>query len=423
VVYLDVHLPDGTGLDAITQLAGGLSEPEVIIMTGESDPDGAEMAIKNGAWDYFAKPSSLSAMLKPLVRALQYRDARKQAPPIKILNREGIVGNSVQLKGCLGLIAQASAWDANVLITGDTGTGKELAARTIHANSPRSDGNFIVVDCASLTETLVESALFGYQKGAYTGAERSHDGLIRQADRGTLFLDEVEELTPSTQRAFLRVLEEHSFRPLGAKQEVKSDFRLIAATNRDLDEMVRAGLFRSDLLYRLRSFCINLPPLRERRDDIPELVSYHLLKVCERYGVEIKGVSLPLMDMFKTYDWPGNVRELLHMLEGMVAAAITHGDPILVPRNLPLNIRVDMARKSVSASTPAMKQQNSQPHVLPAWQDVRKRILGDAEKEYISQLMSATKHDIKKACEISGLSRSRIYQFTQKYPRPDDDKS
>lgn len=313
---------------------------------------------------------------------------------------------------CVQLFGQQ---DANVLITGETGSGKELIARAIHDNSDRCENNFIVVDCASLTETLVESVLFGHERGAYTGAERSHEGLIRQADGGTLFLDEVGELTSSLQKSFLRVLEGHSFRPLGSKQEVQSDFRLVAATNRNLDQMVLERHFRTDLLYRLRAFCIELPSLRERADDIPEMVVYQLMKICGRYGSEMKGISLELMDLLKAYEWPGNVRELVHTLERMVATASS--DAVLVPKHLPLNIRVHMARKSLITDTRASAAQNNPAEeILPKWQNYRERSVSSAEKNYLHQLMSIGGNDIKKACKISGLSRTRVYQFLKKYP-------
>ena len=415
VVYLDVNLPDGSGLTAISTVTGGLGKPEVIIMTAAGDPDGAELAMKNGAWDYFVKPSSLNAMFKPLVRALQYREAKTHKPPVQTLKREGIIGSSIKSQAYLELMAQAAACEANVLIMGETGSGKELIAQSIHANSARRDKDFIVVDCAALTETLVESVLFGHEKGAYTGAERSHEGLIRQADGGTLFLDEVGELTPSLQRSFLRVLEGHTFRPLGSRQEIGSNFRLLAATNRDLEQMVRDGHYRSDLLYRLRAFCIELPPLRERADDIPELVVYHLLKICNRYGSELKGLSLELMDLLKAYEWPGNVRELVHTLERMVAAA--SDDSLLFPKHLPLNIRVHMARKYLIIDLKARGiPQGPAEESLPKWQDFRERSSARAEQEYIRRLLSLAGQDIRKAGEISGLSRARIYQLLKKYP-------
>ena len=228
VVFLDVGMPDGNGLEALPKIRETPSSPEVIIITGAGSPDGAELAIKNGAWDYIEKPLSISAMSLPLIRALQYReDTRTLGSPVA-LDREGIVGNSPPMKACFDLMAQASASDANVLITGETGTGKELFAAAIHKNSPRAEKSFVVVDCATLPETLVESMLFGHEKGAFTGADKAKDGLIKQADGGTLFLDEVGELPLSVQKAFLRVLQERRFRPLGGKREIESDFRLVS---------------------------------------------------------------------------------------------------------------------------------------------------------------------------------------------------
>ena len=273
----------------------------------------------------------------------------------------------------------------------------------------------MIVDCASLTETLVEGLLFGYERGAYTGADRSHEGLIRQADGGTLFLDEVGELSYSIQRSFLRVLEEHRFRPLGSKQEVQSNFRLVAATNRDLEQLVREGQFRSDLLHRLRAFCIELPPLRERTDDIPELAIYQLIKICDRYGMKIKEISPELLDVLLAYEWPGNVRELVHTLERMVAAA--NNDLLLVPKHLPLNIRISMARRSLAERT--VGSNNRPPSViLPSWQDYREEMMAGVEREYLRQLMSLAGNNVKKACEMSGLCRSRLYQFLKKHRFP-----
>jgi len=204
VVFLDVRMPDGNGLDMLHEIRQVPSSPEVIIMTGQGDPDGAALAIKSGAWDYLEKPSSIEEMTLPLVRALQYREEKKARMPKMALKREGIVGSSPQLAACLDLVAQAANSDANVLIEGETGTGKELFARAIHENSSRANGNFVVVDCTALPETLVESVLFGHKKGSFTGADKTQDGLIKQADGGTVFLDEVGELPLSAQKTFLR---------------------------------------------------------------------------------------------------------------------------------------------------------------------------------------------------------------------------
>ena len=236
VIFLDVMLPDGNGLFALTVIKEIPDAPEVIIITSEGDPNGVEIALKGGAWDYIEKPPSLKNLTLPLNRALQYRNEKQRAKSSRSpINVQGIVGASPQLQAAIELLTQAANSDANVLITGETGTGKELFARAIHENSRRKESNLVVVDCASLPETLVESLLFGHEKGAYTGADRAGEGLVSQAHKGTLFLDEVGELPPQMQKAFIRVLQERRFRPLGGKKEISSDFRLVAATNRDLD--------------------------------------------------------------------------------------------------------------------------------------------------------------------------------------------
>jgi two-component system NtrC family response regulator len=219
-------------------------------------------------------------MTLPLIRAIQYQEEKKAGKTKVALKREGIIGNSLQMKGCFDLLAKAANSITNVLITGETGTGKELFASAIHENSSRANNNFVVVDCTVLPETLVESMLFGYKKGAFTGADRANEGLIIQADGGTLFLDEVGELPLNVQKAFLRVIDEHSFRPLSCKREIKSDFRLVSATNRNLEEMVRRGKFRKDLLFRIRSLVIEPPPLREHTEDIKELAMHYTAKLC-----------------------------------------------------------------------------------------------------------------------------------------------
>ena len=418
VVYLDVRLPDGNGLEALPEIRNVRSFPEVIIMTGSGDPDGAELAIKSGAWDYLEKPSSVNMMVLPLVRALQYRDIRLAQKPLAMLKRQGIVGSSPQMMACLEKVAQAAGYDASVLITGETGTGKELFAWAIHENSRRADKNFVVVDCATLSDTLVESVLFGYQKGAFTGADRSREGLIKQADGGTLFLDEIGELPLAIQRAFLRVLQERRFRPLGGKEELTSDFRLVAATNRDLDKMVREGQFRSDLLYRIRSFTIELPPLRTHLEDIPALVTYHVGRLAERHGDKMRGFSPEFLEILKGYDWPGNVRELVNTLEQVLAEA--GHDATLFPKNLPARIRVKMARSAISGK-PAVREVIPPPvgvKDLPKLQVLRDEAIARVEKQYLVDLMAVTGENIKKACDISGLSRSRLYELIKKYQSP-----
>jgi len=418
-VFLDVRLPDGNGLDVLPEIRKTQPPPEVIIITGAGDPDGAEIAVKNGAWDYVQKPLSPKKMILPLSRVLQYRDdIKKTRKPAVALKLGGIVGTSTHMRACLDSLAHAANSEVNVLITGETGTGKELFAKAIHTNNPRADKSFVVVDCAALPETLVESSLFGFEKGAFTGAVRSQDGLIKQAHNGTLFLDEVGELTLPLQKAFLRVLQERRFRPIGGMQEIESDFRLLAATNRDLDQMTGSGRFRKDLLYRLRSITIGLPPLRQHTEDIKELVLYYMIKICERYQTETKGFSPDFFDALYAYTWPGNVRELINTLEGVIIA--TRHEPTLFSRHLPAHIRIQVARASVNKSrkTPINKspEESAAPAgTLPAYRDFREAVLDEAEKKYFQDLMSAAKGSIKGACQISGLGRTRLYTLMKKY--------
>jgi two-component system NtrC family response regulator len=416
VIFLDVRLPDGNGLDALPEIRRSASSPEVIIITGEGDPDGAELAIKSGAWDYIEKPLSIEAMTLPLVRALQYRDEKRtQKPPVAI-QRERIIGDGPEMKHCLDLLVQAAQSDAGVLITGETGTGKELFANAIHENSIRCSHNFVVVDCAALPKTLVESVLFGHEKGAFTGADRTTEGLVRQADGGTLFLDEVGELPMSTQRSFLRVLQERRFRPVGGRQEIESDFRLIAATHRDLDQAVQDGKFRQDLLFRVRSIVIDLPPLRERATDSKQLAMYFMTKFCDRHEIATKGFSPEFNEALAVYAWPGNVRELDSCLKSILTTA---GDaPILYPKHLPTYIRAKMARESVGKKdkgTRAREKRGTRAETLEKFKDFRAMTLDEAEKAYLRNLMSLTQWNIPTACQMSGLSRPRLYALLKKH--------
>jgi len=415
IVFCDVRLPDGSGLDLLPEIQRNANPPEVIIITGFGDPDGAELAIKNGAWDYVEKPLSLKGIRLAVERALQYREKKQTAGRSLALDREGIVGKSALLKPCFDLLAQASGSEANVLLSGETGTGKELFARAIHRNSARADSHFVVVDCAALPETLLESTLFGHARGAFTGADRARDGLIKQADGGTLFLDEVGELSFSIQKAFLRVLQERRFRPVGGSQEVQSNFRLIAATNRNLEEMVKKVQFREDLLFRLRTLTIELPTLRRIKDDLRDLVIHYTAKLCDQYNLPMKGFSTDFFAVLMAYDWPGNVRELVQSLEKAIVSA--QDAPTLFPMNLPQHIRIQLARKSVGrkAEAPASGERAAAMKELSSLAAAREAGLAEIEKEYLIRLVRESGRDINKACQISGLSRSRYYALLKKY--------
>ncbi len=420
VIMLDVQLPDGNGIQAISKFRELNHSPEVIIITGSGDPDGAELAIKWGAWDYVEKPASVDAITLPLIRALEYRKEKTNKDVRLSLKNEDIIGSSPQINSCLDLVAQAAASDVNVLIQGETGSGKELLARAIHQNSQRADQPFIVVDCGAIPENLVEGLLFGHEKGVFTGADRKQVGLVEQANRGTLFLDEVGELPMAIQKAFLRVLQEHRYRPLGGKTEKESDFRLVSATNRSLDKMVEEGNFREDLLYRIRSFSIVSPPLRERAEDISDLAMYYLAKKCEKSGILTKGFSPDFFETINTYDWPGNVRELFNSLDSAMASS--GEEPVLFPQHLPVKIRTQIARSSVAV--PLDKNLDSETlslltlaseGPLENYKEFRTRLLEAGEKQYFTKVCETAKGNAKEACQITGLSKSRLYHFLKEY--------
>ena len=341
-----------------------------------------------------------------------------------VLERAGIIGESAEMQRCLELVAMASDGDASVLIGGETGSGKELIAAAIHRNSSRARRPFVVVDCAALPETLVESLLFGHVKGAFTGADRDRDGLILQASGGTLFLDEIGELPLALQRSFLRVVQERRFRPLGGTQEIGSDFRLIAATHRNLEEMVRQGTFRQDLLFRLRSLTIDLPPLRQRKEDIKSIAMSYLNALCERNGIPTKGLSPDFFEALMAWDWPGNVRELLNTLESVFA--ITRDESTLFGRHLPVHLRAQLARQAIGQKSTATGGEATvpeaggaaEPHpvkIAESLQAFRERASNEAERAYLEEVLAATGGDVEKASERAGISISRLYSLLKKH--------
>ncbi|MBU2488058.1 MAG: sigma-54 dependent transcriptional regulator [Proteobacteria bacterium] len=423
LVFLDVNMPDGNGLEALARIRQLPDPPEVIIMTGYGTPDGAETAIVNGAWDYVEKPVSPRKIMLPLTRVFQYLDnARKAKKPAVALKQTGIVTNSPAMRHCLDLVAQAAAGDASVLITGETGTGKELFAQAIHENSLRSLGELVVVDCAGLPETLVESTLFGHRKGAFTGADRDQKGLVAQADNGTLFLDEIGELPLSIQKSFLRVLQEHRFRPVGGGAEKTSDFRLVAATNRNLEKMSDEGGFRKDLLYRINSTVITLPPLQERAEDIRDMAVFHVNRLCQRQGAGSKGLSPEYLDTLAAYSWPGNVRELVNVVERSLAVAVD--ESTLFAKHLPAHIRIRAIQASMQSAGPVQAPGTreaggpppvSNPAVPSSYKSMREEVLNEAEKAYLQDLMARTRGNIQEACRIADLGRTRLYGLLKKH--------
>ena len=427
VVLLTSLLPDGSGTDNLQRFRNTPAAPEVIIMADYADADEAELAISNGAWDYVLKSRSPKQLIEPLSHLANYREKRKHAQNNGAVasghHFSDIIGSSMQLRSCLDMLSKAGRSDTNVLLTGETGTGKELFAVALHSASRRAKNNFVVVDCTALPETLVESTLFGHEKGSFTGATRNQSGLVKQADGGTLFLDEVGEMPLSLQKSFLRVLQEHRFRPVGGEREISSDFRLVAATNKDLDAMVAAGNFRSDLLFRLRTFAIRLPSLGDRGTDRNELTSYFLNRLCQQNGIPEKIVSRDFMRALAKYSWPGNVRELFHALERSVTAA--DDEPMLMAKHLPTYIRVCNARAALGEvdeeggkdwSPIRPPKELTDPRMpLQKLQEVREVAIAEAEKRYLRRLMTSTGGNILEACHVSGLSRSRLYQLLKDY--------
>jgi len=412
VVFLDVNLPDGNGLEAMKTIRQLPAAPEIIIITGSEDVDGAELAMHSRAWDYIPKTGSYKKFVFALDRALEYRRHKQARHAATVIQREGIIGDSGPVMDCLDQVAKAARTDIPVLITGETGTGKEMFSRAIHANSPRASGLFVVVDCTTMPHRLVESTLFGHVKGAFTGADFHRTGLMKTADKGTLFLDEVGELPRDIQQKFLRALQEKRFRPVGAEQEIQSDFRLVCATNRDLKQMVAARLFREDLYYRLFSMHLPLPPLRERKTDIPLLVQAHLSG--KKTGPKSPGfkMSEDFTEAMQDYDWPGNVRELIHTLD-LVCSQAGPG-ATLFSRHLPDNIRTLNIRHRLSGSIPATAKTLTGLH--PGGSTLTfKAYMDQKKKAYLQHLLADTRGNIADCCARSRLSRSQIYRLLHPY--------
>lgn len=421
VVFLDVWLPDGDGLEAVPLFQKAASAPEVIIITGVGDPDGAAIAIRYGVWDYLQKPFSTEEIERHIRRVIEYRQRRGPADATDPARRDGIIGSSRGLLECLEKVSQCAASNATVLITGETGTGKELFARAIHHNSLRADKRFVVVDCAALPETLVESLLFGHHKGAFSGANEDADGLLLQADGGTLFLDEVAEMPLEVQKKFLRVLQDSSFRPLGAHRETSSEFRLIAATSQPLWRMADQERFRKDLLFRIQQFHIDIPPLRHRREDISELALYFVHRLIQRRGATPKAISQEFLEILEAQEWPGNVRELMSTLESALLAA--ERDSVLYPVHLPEPIRLHHVREAVARKRsdggaeeyPALPAVSPPSRPLPTFREAREATLLAMEESYLRRLAAETEGDIAKMGEISGLGKSRLYSLLKKH--------
>ncbi len=340
LVLLDIRMPDRSGMEVLKELKGRGFEGEVIMLTGHATLETAIDSLKMGAYDYVSKPCNLAELESLLQKAYEKRLLRRQNWTLrKVLDRQAglteFVGNSQALAGVLDVVRKVAPTDSTVLIEGESGVGKEIVAQAIHRNSPRQADPFVVVDCTSLHEELLQSELFGHEKGAFTGALLLKHGLFEVADGGTVFLDEIGELSPALQARLLRVLETGNFRRLGGVRDLRVDVRIIAATNRNLDLLVREGRFREDLFYRINVVAISVPPLRERREDIPLLVE-HFIRRGMLPGKKNFDVSPAVMEILQQYSWPGNIRELQNVIER--ALILADGEEVKL-HDLPGNMK------------------------------------------------------------------------------------
>ena len=388
VIILDIMLPDGNGIELMARFQEEILAVQIILITGYADVDDAVVSMKAGACDYITKPFDLERLEQVVETAFQkglgYKREllRHQGSQADTTYPEQIIGHSKAMEEIRFLIRKAAPTDVPILITGESGTGKNVVARQLHAQSTRSHIPMITKNCATLQEELMRSELFGYCKGAFTGAESSRQGLLSMADEGTLFLDEVGELSVGVQASFLRVMENQTFRPVGDKHETRVNIRFIFATNRDLKEEVAKGSFSQALFHRLNVFTINMLPLRKRKEEIPVLVEYFIGKL--KPGCKI---SKNAMNLLMDYDWPGNIRELHNVIERGI---ILSDNMVITERCLPLELLDTSSRDK--EDTP----------LFPSLKDV--------EKEHILAVMAHVNGNRSQAAEILGISRKTLYR-------------
>ena len=395
IVLLDIKLPDLDGVEILKHIRLEHPDTEVIMITGYPTIQGAVECIRHGAMDYLVKPFRLDD-LEVLIATAQDLLTKKYTPLYLQDNRtrgiDFIVGQSPAMQKVFAKIRRAAPSDSTVLLTGESGTGKELAARAIHNLSPRKDKEFVPVDCSALVESLLESELFGHVKGSFTGAHQTKHGLFELANQGTFFFDEITNLSLNIQAKLLRVIQEREFMKVGSQKRIKLDIRIIASSNRSLEEAIKAGTFREDLFYRLSVIPIHLPPLRERDGDIPLLVEHFLRKYRQRGDLEILGVSPPALKMLAAYSWPGNVRELEHTIERIVI--LEDGD-LIQPEHLPSFI----------------SQRQSELQVFSDGEYT----LEELEKRYIQLILKRTRGRRQDAARILGINRKTLGHKIEKY--------
>ncbi len=404
LILSDIRMLDVDGMSVLAHIKEHKLPSVTILMTGFGTMEGAIGAIQKGAFDYVSKPFDLNELKAVMARGAEHFTQSQRpaasAPSEKNIFPGGrtLIGKSPKIVEVYKTLARATLSPSNVLIVGESGTGKELVARGIHENSPRRQARFVAVNCGALTETLLESELFGHVKGAFTGAIAAKLGLFEEAHGGTLFLDEIGDIPLSLQVKLLRVLQEGELKPVGSTESKKVDVRVIAATHRNLEEAVGQGLFREDLFYRLKVILIELPPLRSRMEDLPALVEYFLASYSRRINKPVSHISDEAVTLLKAYHWPGNVRELEHAIERAVTMTRT---TILYPEDFPPEIR------SNDKSTVATAPPNS---------------LEELEKAHILKVLEENQFNKSKAATVLGIDRKTLHRKAQRYGIRMEDK-
>ena len=406
---VDLMLANGDGIALMDQFRGINPDVPTIILTAHGSIESAVEAMRRGAFSYLTKPFEPSELLMQIERALENRKLNVEIKRLKeIINDRfdfaNIIARSAKMRAVLDIVARIAKLDSTVHIHGESGTGKELIAKAIHLASDRKDKPFVALNCAALPESLLESELFGHEKGAFTGAVKSTRGLFTQAHGGTLFLDEIGDMPRSTQSKLLRVLQERQFYPVGSEVPVEVDVRVIVATNKDLEEQVRKGLFRDDLFYRIHVIPVYLPALRERKDDIVPLVEHFLKKYSQHMKKEVKGVTPEAMRKLMLHDWPGNVRELENTIE--YAVAMTQSDT--VTEDYMLQGKSIVADRPVTAVAERLDEPSGG---LRPLKDARDAF----ERDYLIQVLSMTEGNVSQAAKLAGKYRADFYDLLKKH--------
>jgi two-component system response regulator HydG len=400
LILMDVQMAGMSGIEALRAIRAHNQAIPVLILTAYSNVENAVEAIKAGAYDYLPKPLDFDEFRLTLDRALDHANLRRENRLLrerldKTFNSVGIVGSGQSMRKVLETLAMVAPSEATVLICGESGTGKELFARAVHANGRRRNGPFVDVNCAALAQNLLESELFGHEKGAFTGAERRREGLFSQADKGTIFLDEIGEISPAMQVKLLRVIQEREFQRVGGDRKIRVDVRIVAATNRDLQEEVKAGRFRQDLFFRLNVVTLTIPPLRERMEDLPLLAASFLERFAARNNKTVRGFTPGAMDRLMQYSWPGNVRELENAVERSVVLLV--GEHV-TERELPPSVVGDFAGAYAAG-----------PQTLSGLS------LQDAEKMLIAETMKDCGGNKTEAARRLGVTRKTLLAKMTRY--------